>query len=284
MIVPFLSIVTISFNQAKFLRQTIESVLSQKPDDVEYIVVDPGSTDGSREVLSSYGNAIDHLILEPDEGPADGLNKGFALATGRVGYFLNSDDFLLPGSVARMRALWQHHIYTDLMLCGGWMVDASGQPLRELPATNVSVGKLLDGRASLVQQGMSFRMDRFHATGGFNKANRTCWDYELLCDLVHRGAKTKVVADRIGAFRIHETSITSGAGGSIHAARYAGDIDRIYRKMTNRPVGSVIRCRRYIGPVMKYLGNPGLALDQVRRRLPGRSLADRWSADFNRLV
>ena len=86
----FLSIVTISYNQAPYLRQCVESVISQKSDDIEYIVVDPGSTDGSREILQSYGDAIDHLILQTDKGPADGLNKGFAKAKGKIGYFVNS--------------------------------------------------------------------------------------------------------------------------------------------------------------------------------------------------
>ncbi|MBK8907410.1 MAG: glycosyltransferase [Rhodospirillales bacterium] len=83
MTAPFLSIVTISFNQAQYARQAVESVLSQQGDDVEYIVVDPGSTDGSREILAGYGHAIDHFVFEPDNGPADGLNKGFGRATGR---------------------------------------------------------------------------------------------------------------------------------------------------------------------------------------------------------
>ena len=73
------SIVTISFNQARFLEQAILSVISQDYLNIQYIVVDPGSTDGSRDIIEKYHNHIDKIIFEPDNGPADGLNKGFGV-------------------------------------------------------------------------------------------------------------------------------------------------------------------------------------------------------------
>ena len=89
------SIVTISFNQARFLRRAITSVLSQDYPDIEYIVVDPGSTDGSREIINAYGPRLASVIFDPDDGPADGLNRGFQLATGDVLAYINADDALL---------------------------------------------------------------------------------------------------------------------------------------------------------------------------------------------
>ena len=94
-----ISIVTISFNQEKYLRQCIDSVLSQTGCEVEYIVVDPGSTDRSREIIESYGDKIIR-VFESDDGPADGLARGFGRATGRVYGWINSDDYLLPGALA----------------------------------------------------------------------------------------------------------------------------------------------------------------------------------------
>jgi len=85
------SIVTISYNQARFLEQAIRSVINQDYPDIEYIVVDPGSTDGSRGIIEKYQNRIDKIIFDPDEGPADGLNKGFAHATGDIFGFINAD-------------------------------------------------------------------------------------------------------------------------------------------------------------------------------------------------
>ena len=93
-----ISIVTISFNQAKYLQQCIDSILGQTHCDLEYIVVDPGSTDGSRALIESYGNKI-IKVFAPDKGPADGLNQGFKHATGQIYGFINSDDYLLPGAL-----------------------------------------------------------------------------------------------------------------------------------------------------------------------------------------
>ncbi len=90
-----ISIVTLSFNQKQFLEEALQSVLGQKYPELEYIVVDPGSTDGSREMLDLYKGQLTELILEPDRGAADGLNKGFSRSTGDVLGFLNADDLLL---------------------------------------------------------------------------------------------------------------------------------------------------------------------------------------------
>ena len=95
-----ISIVTLSYNQRTFLREAIDSVLQQDHPDLEYIVVDPGSTDGSREFIRSYGEQVAQVVFEPDQGAADGLNKGFSRATGEVFGFLNADDYLLPGRPA----------------------------------------------------------------------------------------------------------------------------------------------------------------------------------------
>src|SRR6056297_1925233 len=92
------SIVTISYNQVEFLSQCIDSVFSQDVEDLEYIIVDPGSTDGSRELIEAYSDRI-VKVFEKDKGPADGLNKGFDVATGDVYGFINSDDYLLPGAL-----------------------------------------------------------------------------------------------------------------------------------------------------------------------------------------
>jgi glycosyltransferase involved in cell wall biosynthesis len=223
---PLLSIVTISFNQKEFLEKTIESVLMQKTDEVEYIVVDPGSTDGSLELIGSYKKQIDHVVLGPDRGPAHGLNNGFAMARGKVGVFLNSDDFLMPKAIASMANFWRENHNFDLLLCGGWMVDERGNPMRELQVTSQTLSSLVNAGGNMFQQGMSFRMEAFRKIGGFNETNRSCWDFELLCGLMENGA-AQVSRERIGAFRLHGASLTGGAAGTTHQARYEADRARI---------------------------------------------------------
>jgi glycosyltransferase involved in cell wall biosynthesis len=277
---PFLSIVTISFNQAQFLRQCIDSVVSQKGNDVEYIVVDPGSTDGSREILQSYGSAIDHLVLEPDKGPADGLNKGFARATGEIGYFINSDDFLLPSAIGRMRRLWQQNTQADLLLGGAWMLDGAGKPIRELKSTRVSLEGLLASRSLLVQQGMSFRMAAFERAGGFNAANRTCWDLELLCAILRLGARATVTSERFGAFRLYDASLSGGVNGARHTQRFKADIDRISQDMTGKPLPDLDLYPSMPARISRGVHRPAVSLSQLRDRIFPAAMHRRWKRDL----
>lgn len=105
---PKISIVTPSFNQVKFIRATIESVLNQDYPHLEYLVIDGGSTDGTVKILKSYGNRL-KWISESDQGQSDAINKGLRLATGQVLAYLNSDDVLAPGALRKVGTYFATH-------------------------------------------------------------------------------------------------------------------------------------------------------------------------------
>src|SRR4051812_42500755 len=95
---PRLTIITPSYNQAAFLQRTLDSVLDQGYPNLEYLVVDGGSTAGGVAILERYADRLDWWVSEPDDGQTDALNKGLARATGDVVAYINSDDFYLPGA------------------------------------------------------------------------------------------------------------------------------------------------------------------------------------------
>jgi glycosyltransferase involved in cell wall biosynthesis len=113
---PTLSIITPSFNQAAFLPQTLDSVLNQKYPKLEYIVIDGGSTDGSREIIDSYSNRLTFWVSEKDRGQVHALNKGLQRATGDWVGWQNSDDFYLPGAFESFALATQRHPDADIII------------------------------------------------------------------------------------------------------------------------------------------------------------------------
>jgi glycosyltransferase involved in cell wall biosynthesis len=209
-----LSIVTISFNQAKYLDECLKSVARQKSVSVEYIVVDPGSTDGGREILRDYADQglIDTLLLEPDGGPADGLNKGFAAARGDLFAYLNSDDLFAVGAFDYVQRYFAAHPDVDV-LCGAIrMIDEKGRPsLRGRTADAFDVRRYATGVCTIGQQATFFRRSIFEKAGGFNVTNRIAWDGELLVDMALAGGRFQSTRKVLGDFRIYGESITGSA-------------------------------------------------------------------------
>ncbi len=127
--VPTVSIIVNNYNYGRFLREAIDSALSQTYPSTEVIVVDDGSTDNSREVIASYGSRI-VPVLKENGGQASALNAGFAACTGEMAFFLDSDDLLLPTAAETVVHEWRHglaRVHFPLEV-----VDANGWPVREV--------------------------------------------------------------------------------------------------------------------------------------------------------
>jgi glycosyltransferase involved in cell wall biosynthesis len=227
-----ISIVTISFNQAKYLRHCIDSILAQTDCELEYIVVDPGSTDGSRALIESYGDRIVR-VFERDNGPADGLNKGFAVATGDIYGFINSDDYLLPGALKQITQFFLQHPGQVFVTGGGYTENGSAQRTPIYPSALTSFS-MLNRSAVMFQQTTFFPAVLYQQVGGFNTNNTTCWDYELFLNFLIKGARHEVLKEDLAVFRLYEGSI-SGSGRL--EEQYFKDLDHLFLKHVGRRRG-----------------------------------------------
>ena len=231
-----ISIVTISFNQKKYLRQCIESILSQTDCDFEYIVVDPGSTDGSRALIESYGEKIIR-VFEPDQGPADGLNRGFSRAAGQIYGFINSDDYLLPNSLRYINEYFKTRELQNFVTGQGYTEDSNGRQTRIRPKP-LSLQNMLHRSAVIFQQGTFFPASAYKEVGEFNVSNATCWDYELFLRLLLKGLQHEVIPQNLAVFRLHEESI-SGSGRLTD--QYLKDLDKLFAEVYGRERGMADR-------------------------------------------
>jgi glycosyltransferase involved in cell wall biosynthesis len=225
------SVVTISYNQIEFLEKTILSVLNQDYQDIEYIIVDAGSSDGSRDIILSYKEKLHHIVFEPDDGQADGLNKGFKYATGEIFCFINSDDILLPGSILKVVREFEKTPEADVIIGNGYKIDKNGNCISRVYSDNYSLSKMALGAVTFIQPSIFFRKEAFHAVNGFNVENRTCWDGEILIDFGLRGMTIRNCRQFLSAFRIYSTSI-SGSGRDFQ--KYRNDWERIFYKVYQR--------------------------------------------------
>lgn len=231
---PRITVVTISYNQAPFLVECLESVLGQDYPNLEYIVVDPGSTDGSRDILERYRSRLARLVLEPDKGPADGLNKGFSGSTGELLAYLNSDDRLLPGSLDFVQRYFSQHPHVDVVSGTIRIVKKDGRPrLRSMTSDRFDLARYAAGVCLVGQQATFFRRAIFEKSGGFNIANRINWDSELWVDMALAGASFATVRNTLADFRIYDTNIT---GSSDRFARINAEDDRIREKIKSHGV------------------------------------------------
>ena len=265
---PSLSIVTISYNQADFLEECLLSVVGQRAAGLEYVVVDAGSTDGSRDIIARHADRIDRSILERDDGPADGLNKGFGAAHGDILGYINADDRFAPDALAFVREYFDAHPGVDV-LCGAIrIVDGDGRPSpRARTADSFDLVRYAAGICTVGQQATFFRRTAFAKAGGFNPQNRISWDGELLVDMALAGAKFATVKRLLGDFRIHGESIT---GSGLHLEKAKKEHDRIREKIRlngirlhSSATESVFRLayklnvRRHLGYVLANRGRAG---------------------------
>lgn len=180
------SIITPSYNQAKYLEQTILSVLNQDHPHIEYIVVDGASTDGSMETIKKYADKLTHWESVKDKGQADAINKGFARATGEIVAWLNSDDYYLPGTVSAAVKVFEEN--PDIVLVYGNMlaVDKDGQTFNTLTYKQLTLEDLLCFQI-IGQPAVFMRRAALQKTSGLDLTFHFLLDHLLWIKIVKQG-------------------------------------------------------------------------------------------------
>ena len=186
---PRVSIVTPSFNQAATLEATLRSVLLQDYSDVEYIVIDGGSTDGSVEIIRRYAPWLAHWESVPDRGQSHALNKGFARATGTAAGWMGSDDYFLPGGIAALVALREREPEAVAWAGACRCIYAGGRPDRVVPARVGDRAALADwgGAAYISQPACFFDLAAFRRVNGLDERLHFALDVDLWLRLANEG-------------------------------------------------------------------------------------------------
>jgi glycosyltransferase involved in cell wall biosynthesis len=201
---PKFTVITPSYNQAAFIERTIRSVLDQDYENLEYLIVDGGSSDGSVEIIERYADRLAWWVSEPDEGQTDALNKGLARATGDIVGYINSDDYYLPGAFAaaieafeRSGALW--------VVGASRFVDADGR-LTEVWHPEAPQGQRhwwILGPWGVPQPSTFWRREVFEQFGVFRPDMHYVFDTEFGIRLALAGELPTMIDDELAVRVVH---------------------------------------------------------------------------------
>jgi glycosyltransferase involved in cell wall biosynthesis len=208
---PLVSIITPSFNQARYLEATIQSVLKQDYPHIEYIIVDGGSTDGSVDVIKKYAGRLAWWVSEQDKGQTDAINKGFNRASGEILAWLNSDDTYNPGAVSTAVKYLTENPDVAMVYADCNYINEQGGVIGKFNSAQTDHRRLREGYVHIPQQTMFFRASYWQEVGPLDPSFYFAMDYDLWTRIAAR-APIKYLAGQTWAnFRIHTSGKTTSA-------------------------------------------------------------------------
>jgi glycosyltransferase involved in cell wall biosynthesis len=264
------SIITPSFNQSAFLERTIRSVLDQDHRDIEYFVMDGGSTDGSQDIIQKYAPRLKGWVSEIDKGQADAINKGFAHAQGEIAAWLNSDDYYLPGTVSAVVKEFEKHPQAVMIYGNMLAVDEHDHTINVLKYHQLSLSDLLCFQI-IGQPAVFFRRSALEKAGGLDITLHCMLDHQLWIRIAEQGGIVHI-NETWAAARYH-----AGAKNRAQAAEFGREAFRILDWASKDPylipvlAPSIQRAHASANRVdARYLldsGQPGPALKAWMRAL-----------------
>ena len=199
---PLFSIITVVHNGKINLEQTIQSVISQSWSNIEYVIVDGGSTDGTLDIIRKYEDRIDHWISEPDKGIYDAMNKGLSLASGDLIAFLNSGDWYNPGVLEKVAEEYLRNKNGDLVIAGKWTLifEDLDLEIHVSPSLKFSLGIPISHPAMFVPRNV------YEKFGKFDLQYRYGADFDMLVRFYLRGVKFHFIDTKILNYRTQGAS------------------------------------------------------------------------------
>jgi glycosyltransferase involved in cell wall biosynthesis len=207
---PLVSIVTPSYNQADYLEETIQSVLGQTYPNIEYILIDGASQDGSLAIIQKYAGKLAHWVSEKDKGQTDAINKGFALAKGEILGWINSDDTLLPNAVEEAVRYLREYPQVGLVYGDTNYIDEKSRVIGKFPAAQTDLDKLRSGYVHIPQQASFFRKKLWDQVGPLDDSFFFAMDYDLWTRLA-AVSEIQYVPQLWANFRLHADAKTIAA-------------------------------------------------------------------------
>jgi glycosyltransferase involved in cell wall biosynthesis len=206
---PLISVITPSYNQACFIEQTIASVIGQSYDNIQFIIVDGGSTDGSLDIIKKYSSNLFYWTSEPDSGQSDAINKGLKKATGDLVTWINSDDLLLPGSLQAIADAWMKSPSASLFSGDCIRIDPDNKYLscHVVPPQLGWFSK--KGLVYIDQPGTFWRRDLIQTDEGLDTALHTVMDHDLWYRITLQYKNALRLNRCLAAFRLHDKSKTA---------------------------------------------------------------------------
>jgi len=205
---PLISIITPSFNQAQFLEQTILSVLDQNYPNLEYIIIDGGSTDGSIEIIKKYEKHLAYWVSRKDNGQTDALKRGFEKSNGEIFAWINSDDSYLPGAFLKIVNTFQKNPKANLVFGNIYFTDEKNNKIGEYRMTRRSFRHFIFEGMSLSQPATFWKKDIYNKVGGLDLNYKFCMDFDFFIRVAKRG-RLICLHEYLANFRIHKEAKTS---------------------------------------------------------------------------
>ena len=224
------SIITPSFNQGRFIRDCIESVMAQDGVETEHIVIDACSTDETVSILKSHPHL--QWVSEPDKGQTDAINKGFRKATGDWLMWLNADDYLLPGSLLKVAEFTAQHPEVDVVFGDLFYVREDRSILRDKREPRFSFNMLLLYGCFIPSTSTFYRRRIVDEGYLLDASYKVCMDYEYYLRLAHAGFRFLNLPERLACFRWHDSNVSLTYGARGYQERL--QVQRKYLKLTHR--------------------------------------------------